>query len=140
MAFKMGFQGKIYYGAAGSTAATEITNSQDINYNIDIEEGESTVRGDGSAPPINYASVTARSVEIEWTMLEDSADATLEALKVAAAAGTPVAIRTIDYAGGKGFDGDVILRRRKGKPLKGAQTNQFTAKPHYATRAASLYV
>lgn len=140
MARKMGFHGKIYYGASGSTAATEITNSQDINYNLDPEKGETTVRGDGNSVPIVTEDVTALKVQIEWTMVEDTADATLTALKTAAKAGSAVAIRTLDYAAGKGFDGDVTMSFREGKPLKGTGTWQFTATPTYITRAPQLYV
>ena len=46
---KMGFEGKIYYGTAGSTASNELTNSRDITYGFDTGDGETTVRGDGSA-------------------------------------------------------------------------------------------
>lgn len=126
---KMGFEGLIYYGAAGSTASTLITNSRDINYNMDHERGDSTVRGDGSAPPVQTQEVTAIICGIEFTMIDDTTDTTLEALKVAAAAGTGVAIRTKDHAAGKGYDGDCTISVQKGMPLQGEQTVQFTATP-----------
>lgn len=137
---KMGFEGKIFYGAAGSTASTEITNSRDITYNMDPEKGDTTERGDGSAPPIVTERVTARVVSIEWTMLNKTSDTTLEALRVAAYAGLPVAIRTKDYASGKGFDGDVTISVSHGKPYRGEQTYQFTASPCDDDRAPQLYV
>jgi hypothetical protein len=129
MATKMGFHGKIYYGAAGSTASTEITNSRDINYNIETEKAETTVRGTGTNPPQKTEDVVAVGTSIEWTMLEKADDTTLEALKVAVATGAPMAIRTKSHASGKGFDGDATLSMRHGKPLKGEQTLQFTASP-----------
>src|SRR5688572_7844028 len=107
---RMGFEGKIYYGVAGAEATTEITNSRDITYTIDTEEGDTTVRGDGSGPPIETGRVTIRKVSaLTWQMTNTTGDATLLALWAAAAAGTPVAIRTKDKAAGKGFDGDVYL-------------------------------
>lgn len=137
---KMGFEGEIFYGAAGSTAATKITNSRDITMTYEIEEGATTIRGDGSAPPINTSRVTARTFSIEFEMLVKSDDTSLEALRVAAAAGNPVAIRSKDYASGKGYDGDCILTMNHGAPLKGEQTVRFTAKPNDDNRVPQLYV
>lgn len=137
---KMGFEGLLYYGAAGSTASGQVTNSQDITISYDNEEGATTVRGSGSSVPINTSRVTAKTVSIEWTMLVKSDDTYLEAMRVAEAAGTPVAIRLKDYSAGKGFDGDVILSMQHGLPLKGEQTIRFTGKPNDDSRTPSLYV
>lgn len=136
---KMGFEGLLYYGAAGSTASTQITNCQDITISYDIEEGATTVRGSGSSVPINTSRVTALSLSMEWTMLVKSDDTTLEALRVASAAGNPVAIRGKDYSSGKGPDLDVILTMQHGMPLKGEQTVRFTAKPNDDNRTPVLY-
>jgi hypothetical protein len=53
----------------------------------------------------------------------------LEALRVAAAAGTPVALRGLDYTAGKGPDFDYNLEVSNGQPVNGEQTLQFTAEP-----------
>jgi len=134
----MGYEGWIYYGTAGSTAATLITNSRDIQENFEIEEGDTTMRGAGTSPPINTSRVTARGYSIEWTMTMKSDDTTLTALKAAAIAGTPVAIHTVAYSGSIGYDGDVILSFTHGKPLKGEQTLVFTAKPNDDLRDPQL--
>ena len=138
---KMGYEGEIYYGVAGSTAATQITNSRDISISTDPEKGDTTVRGTGAAPPISTSRVTGITWSCDWNMLEKSDDATLEALKAAAAAGDPVALRMKDSATRKGFDGDVILSIKGGKPLKGEQTWDFTAEPTAdAGREPQIYV
>jgi hypothetical protein len=137
---KMGFEGKLYYGSAGSTATNELTNTRDINYNLDTEKGDTTTRGAGTSPPKKTERVTALGITIEFTMLNKTDDTYLEALKVAAYAGTPVALRTKDYSSGKGFDGDCILDVQHGKPLNGEQTLQFTATPNDDSRDPSLYV
>jgi hypothetical protein len=67
-------------------------------------------------------------------------DTVLNALLTAAYAGDPVAIRTRDKAAGKGFDGDVILKVKQAKPLRGEQTYEFTAMPTDENRAPLLYV
>jgi len=140
MATKMGFEGLIYYGAAGSTASTALTNTRDVSITLDSEDGDTTVRGDGSSPPIETTRVTKLKWSCEFTMLMKTADAELEALQVAAAAGNPVALRMKDHSSGKGFDGDVTLTCRDGKPLNGEQTKQFTAKPNGESRTPQLYV
>jgi len=137
---KMGFEGKIFYGAAGSTASAEITNSRDISYNMDAEKADTTTRGDGSGPSIVTERVVALPVSIEWTMLNKVGDTSLEALRVAAYAGLPVAIRTQDHASGKGYDGDVVLSVSHGVPYRGEQTYQFTATPNDDQRTPQTYV
>lgn len=138
---KMGFEGEIYYGVAGSTGATQITNSRDITISLDPERGDTTVRGSGAAAPIGTKQVTGVNWSCDWNMLEKSDDTTLAALKAAAVAGTPVALRLKDHSAGSGFDGDVTLSFRAGKPLKGEQTWDFTAEPTgESAREPSLYV
>jgi len=138
---KMGFEGRIYVGGTGSTAATLLENVKDIAYNLDIEKGDTTVRGDSTTVPIKTEDPTLRTVSIEWTMINDTTDANYEALRVAAAAGSAKAIRTKDHATGKGFDGDCSLSMQNGMPLAGEQTTQFTATPSRGYgRPPQLYV
>ena len=42
---KMGFEGQIFYGTAGSTGATQILNFRDANYNLDVEKGQHDGQG-----------------------------------------------------------------------------------------------
>lgn len=137
---RMGFEGKIYYGVAGTTASTEITNTQDINYDFSTERGSTLERGDGNSPPIDCESVTVRKVSLGFKMLNKDSDTTLAALLAAAYGGMPVAIRTKDKAAGKGFDGDCVLEVKHGKPIKGEQVFDFTAVPNDDQRTPSLYV
>ncbi|KKL70193.1 hypothetical protein LCGC14_2107320 [marine sediment metagenome] len=105
--------------------------------------GSTTTRGTGSAPPITYQKVTALTWSCDFNMLEKTDDASLELIKTAAAAGTPMALKMEDYSAGKGFDGDVVFSHKQGKPLAGEATHDFTAVPcNDATtpRVAQLYV
>jgi len=138
MATKMGFEGKIYYGVAGSTASTEITNSRDITYTISSSKAPTTVRG-SSGVPLKTERVVELAVSIEWQMTNDTTDTTLAALRTAAAAGSEVALRTKDYSSGKGFDGDVTLDVKNGKPIGGEQTFDFTATPSKESRTPQAY-
>lgn len=126
---RMGYEGKAYYGTAGSTAATELTNSRDISFALSTEKGDTTVRG-SSGVPKKTSRVTQLSVDdIEIVLLNDNSDTSLEAMRVAAAAGTPVAIRLKDYSSGKGFDGDCVLAFSQPYPLAGEQVVTMTCTP-----------
>lgn len=138
---RMGFEGLVYYGAAGSTASTLLENAQDINETITTERGETTVRGDSSGPPINTEDTVARTWQGDFQLLKDSADAAAEAILSAAAAGTPIALRFKDFSAGKGFDGDCIVEASKPKPLKGNQVVTITCYPtRKGGRSPQLYV
>lgn len=126
---KMGFEGLLYYGAAGSTAATQITNARDITIGHGLEKGDTTVRGNGSGPVVNSSRVVAIDHSLSFQMVNKSDDATLTALLTAAAAGEPVALRGKDHSAGKGPDFDYILEVSKGQPFKGEQTVDFTCTP-----------
>ena len=129
MTIRMGFEGEIYYGAPGSTAGTLLENAIDVGINMDAERAPTSVRGDGTVPPINTEQVVALTVSIEFSMIHDTSDAALEAMRVAVATGAPVAIRMKDEASGKGFDGDVTLGLKHDKALKSEQKFDFTATP-----------
>jgi len=138
--YKQGFEGRLLYGAAGSTAGTLITNSRDITETFDTGEGETTIRGSGSSPPIESFHVTSRKYSLEWQMTMKSDDSTLTALIAAAVAGTPVALHGESYSSGLGPDGDFNIKFKHGKPLKGEQTLDFSATVNNGTRELSLNV
>jgi hypothetical protein len=125
----MGFEGQIFMGTAGSEADTLIENSRDITYGFDTENGETTVRGDSTAPPMKTERVSGRVASIEFETTVHEGDTVVEDLLAAAYAGGPVAIRTKHKISGKGFDGDCTLKVSHGKPIKGEQSLKFTATP-----------
>ena len=137
---KMGFEGLLYYGVAGSTGGSQINNCRDITETFDIGEGDTTVKGDSSAPPIETTRVTSRKYSIDWQMVYKSDDTVFLALMAAAVAGTPVAIRSRAYSSGLGYDGDMNLKWKHGKPLKGEQTIDFTGTPNDDARTPQLNV
>jgi len=143
MAIKMGFEGVIYTGTAGTTAGTLITDARDVKLSIDPEMGNTTVRGDSSAPPVDTEQVTALKASITLSLINNTAGVpatVLQALLGAGAAGTAVAIRMKDYVSGKGYDGDCNVKWELGAPLKGEQTFDFTFTPNRVLRVPQLYV
>jgi hypothetical protein len=126
---KMAFEGLLYYGAAGTTAATLLENVTEATIKTTSTKGKTTPRGDGTGPPVTSERVTELTHQLEFTMLLKSDDTSLEALRAAAHLGTPVALRGLDYAAGKGPDLDYTLDVENGQPESGNQTLKFTASP-----------
>lgn len=122
MAKKMGYQGQLFYGTKGSTAATRVLKRVDCSMDLDVEVGSTTSAGDGSAVPINTGEATALTGTITFNMIIDDNDAALVAMKAAAATGNPIALRFIAYTGTTGMDADCVIKITQGAPLKGEAT------------------
>ena len=138
---KMGYEGLLYYGTAGSTATTLLENVRDITLNLEVERGDTTVRGDSTSIPIKTEDVTLLTVGLEFTMINDITDTELALMMTAAAAGTGVALRGKDYASGKGPDSDFTLSVGAPWELAGEQVLTFTAVPSRSNgRAPSNWV
>lgn len=136
----MGFEGEAFIGTAGTTGATRLENSRDITYSVDTEMGDTTVRGDSSAPPIGTEEVTKRVLAITVQMINDTTDTAFATMMAAAFNATRIALRLKDRSAGKGFDGDVTLTASNPYPLNGEQVIDFTCKPSRALRTPQGYV
>jgi hypothetical protein len=137
---RQGWEGQVLTGTAGSTASTVIENTKDMSEDKTTEKGNTTVRGQSSAAPVNCESVSVRGWSFEFTMINKAGDTVLEGLRTAEANGTPVALRTRDHVSGKGYDGDVNLESKHGMPLSGEQTIVFSCTANNSLRAPQLYV
>lgn len=126
---KMGFEGIAYYGAAGSSATNQLLNVRDIKLELDVDKGNTTVRGDSSGPPIETEDVCIRKVSVELTMINDITDTFFAALMTAAAAGSGVALKLKSYSSGRGPDADFSLKASLPWNLNGEQVITFTATP-----------
>lgn len=123
---KMGYEGLLYYGAAGSTAATQITNCRDVKYDNTPVMGDTTVKGSGSSVPKKTARPVALEASLTWTMLNKSNDTTLTALLAAARTAAAVALRYIPHSGSTGLDADCYISVSNGVPIGGEQTFEFS--------------
>lgn len=137
---RMSFEGLAYYGAAGSTASTLIENRIDLTIETDPQMADTTVAGDGTAPPVEAEDVATIKFSCTLVMPNDTADAVVTALKTAAAAGSQVALRLKDYSFGKGYDGDVNVKMSDNRSLKDKQALSFTLTPNNKLRDPQLYV
>jgi hypothetical protein len=139
----MGYEGKAYLDAAGSTATTELTASRSIGITLDPTKADTTVRpvGASPSPPVMTEQVVKVASSYTIQYLVNASDTQLELLRAAAAAGTPLALRLKDTSAGKGFDGDVTVGTSGGYPLEGEQVEDFTCTPtRESGRAPQLYV
>ena len=118
----MGYQGGLFYGVKGSSAATRINARVDVSYELGVETGSTTSAGDGTSVPINTGEATALSPKITFNMIVADDDSAIVALQAAAATGEPIALKYIRSTGKLGFDCDCIISTTQGSPLKGEAT------------------
>lgn len=126
---EMGYQLALYIGAAGATAATQITGAEDVDYEITPQKGATTDRGTGGNVPITTENVAQLGVQITWKQHVNQNDTTLTTLIAAAKTGLPVAIKLVTLAGATIFDGDCTLQKKYNAPLADTASYDFTATP-----------
>jgi len=133
MSIKLGMEAKLYYGAAGATATTGLTNVKDVTLNLESGEADVTTRGNSGW----RATVgTLKTGSVEFEMIWDSDDAGFAAIKDAYFNNEPIALAILDGAGGEGLDADFsITNFSRKEALEEAITVSVTAKPTYSTRA-----
>jgi len=133
MAIRLGMEAKIYHGAAGSTATSELTNVKDVTLNLETGEADVTTRGNqGWRATVG----TLKEGSVEFEMVWDSDDTGFTAIKNAYFNNTPIALAILDHENGEGLDADFsITNFSRNEPLEEAITVSVTAKPTYSTRA-----
>jgi hypothetical protein len=136
----MGFEGQVYIGAAGQTAATLVTNRVDAKEETKQTKAPATVSGDGTKRPIECEQVASIGFSFTLTMKNIPGDGIVSQLRASSATGEPVALRTKDNKNGKGYDGDVNVDASLGMPVGGEETLDFTLTPNNINRVPQLYV
>lgn len=132
---KAGYEGQLFVGNAGSQAALQVLNCEDLNYDNDNDKISTTTRGDGLSVPKKSEKVVAIGATVTFSMLEKPTDTILTTLRAAARSGAPVAVRTKSYATGTGFDGDMNLTVTHEMTLAGQSKYNFTGTPNDELRA-----
>ncbi len=136
MSIRLGMEAKLYWGAAGATASTELTNVKDVTLNLETGEADVTTRGN-----LGWRATVAtlKNGSVEFEMVWDTADPGFVALKDAYFNNAPIALAVLDgdiAAGGSGLDADfAVTNFSRSEPLEEAITVSVTVKPTYATRA-----
>jgi hypothetical protein len=131
MSALVGLDAKIYRGTAGSPASTEMSNVRDVTLGDTRAEANISRRGSW----FHVIKATRRSIEVNWTMINDDADADMTALRAAYVANTPLAFKILDKTSGKGVDADFYITKfERSEPDETEQTVAVTIKPTYDTR------
>lgn len=125
MTKRMGFEGKLYWGAAGSTAATELTIARNVNYTFEPDKADVSDR----SSLINLEDVAGVTIGLEFEINNQDTDAAVSAIRTAVLAGNAVALRTRDKAAGWGLDADFVLSLKEDQSLRDAQRLSITASP-----------
>jgi hypothetical protein len=135
MAYKLGLDAKIYYGTAGSSAATVMSNVTNLTLNLTKGEADVTTR---AASGWKLTVGTLNDASVEWEMIWDTADAGFTAMKNAFFNNTLTALKIMDSAGSgsQGLDADfAIVAFTRDEQLTEALKVKVTAKPALSSRA-----
>lgn len=125
MAVLMGADAELYYGTAGSSAATELSIARDVTINVESDMVEINSR----ARFINSMKPAGVSVSIEFEVLYDDSVAFLATARGNQEAGTATAFLAKDKTSGTTIiDGDFYIASiSQGQPLRDKQTMRITA-------------
>jgi hypothetical protein len=133
MAIKLGMDAKLYYGTAGTTAASIINNVKDVTLNLSTQETDVTTRGNGGWVA---TQATLKEGSLDFSMIWDTDDAAFTAIQTAFFANNSIAFLVLDEESGQGLDADFsITNFTRNEALTDAITVDVTAKPAYSTRA-----
>ena len=121
----MGLEGKLYWGAAGATATTELLIARDVSYKLENVEADVSDR----SSIINLFDVAGINFSLEFEVNNKQGHAFIVAMRAAIVLGNAMAFRTRDYSSGFGVDGDFIFSDDEGQPLRDAQRLKISCKP-----------
>ena len=93
MAYKLGLDAKLFHGAAGSTASSEMKNCKDVTLNLETGEADITTR---AAEGWRITAATLKDASLEFEMVWDTADAGFKAIKNAYFNNTAIALFASD--------------------------------------------
>ena len=132
MAYKLGLDAKLFHGAAGSTASSEMSNCKDVTLTLETGEADITTR---AAEGWRITAATLKDASLEFEMVWDTSDNGFKAIKNAYFNNTAIALFASD-GDGNGLDADfVVTSFSRSEPLEEALTVSVTCKPTLVTRA-----
>jgi len=131
---RKGHEMVVYYGTAGSTAATHIdANVVDVDPGgADFDFVDLPSRGDGTALPVMDEYPVKKNAQPTLSMVYHDGDANMTALLAAADANPPVgkAFKFLRVASGEvAFDGDCWIKYSSPGAIADGQTVEFELHP-----------
>ncbi len=129
---KIGLDAKTYYGAAGSSASTEMNIVREVTLNLAADD---VVSGDRSSVFKSHGTGQIdATVDIVATC--DTANAGYQALRDAFLNRTPLALKFLDKASGEGLDADfMVINMGRPEPLNGEIVSNFSVGINQSLRA-----
>lgn len=128
----IGLDAKTYYGAAGSSASTELTIVREVTTDIAADDVVSGYRDSG------WKSHEAGQKDgtVNLIVKNSTANAGFLALQAAFENRTPIALKILDVTSGKGIDADfAVLAKSRPEPIDGVIECTFTLAINTDTRA-----
>ena len=103
--YRIGLDGKFYYGTAGSQASTEADNVRNVNLNLTARTAEAVRRGKDWVAK----KAVVLEAEITFEVYDIEADAFLSAIKNAYIGKSKIALYPTDASSGEGLDCDCYI-------------------------------
>lgn len=129
---KVGIEKKLFYGAAGSKAATEMKKVRDVNVEDNMGEADVTTR---EAEGWGMTEATLREHQVAWEMIANANDEEFNTFLTHFLDGSAFALYTEEGAG-KGYDADyVLVEFGEDQALEEGVTVKMVAVPTLVTRA-----
>ena len=131
MAINMSLDAKLYRGAAGSTASTEVNTCKDVS--LKIKKGEAKISSRASRWALVKGAMKEAEFDVEFN--SDANDVHLQAMIAAFVSDTPLSFKIADKQSGQGLDADFeIMEMDDEQKLEEGVTIKFTIKPTYVSR------
>jgi hypothetical protein len=126
MGYRLGSEGKLYYGTAGSVPSTEISGVTTVKVTSTRSQAKIQTR----SSDVDGVLLGSKQVTVDITMPWNSADTGMVALRNAHKNNTDIALKALDVAGGLGAQGDFkIADFSHDQPLGEGQTVTVQALP-----------
>lgn len=128
---RKGYESKLFYGSAGTTAPTLLLRRKDLNIEHLPKYGDTTDCGDSSSAPHTDRGLVEMDCKITWSMTVKDNDPALPIFLAAGSnrAGTPIALKYVNAAGTTIFDGDCLLKWKDNSAKGDAAGYDFEAEP-----------
>jgi len=132
---RLGIQGRLYYGTAGTTADTPAENIRDLTLDLKGDEVDATTRAHGGFKGYMRG---LKDCAVDWKMNADGSDAFYQALRNSFTEGTGIALAVLDEEGGVGIDADFqVISCPRAEPNSGVMEITIAVKPHADTDRAA---
>ena len=127
----IGLDAKLYRGAAGAPATTEMINVRNVK--VPNEKSEANISRRGNRWYV--VKGTRKKASVTFEMINDDIDPDVQALATAYFSDTPLAFKVLDKETGHGLDADFeIMKFERSEDDEAEQIISVDTKPTYVGR------